>query len=92
MAWMELMANSRPRATQPESSKVTPKGTGLGRENQAAPAMPERSTIPAMSATAYPARMPRRMDASLQIPRPWLVSSITTARVKAAMAQFCQEP
>ena len=67
---MELMANSSPRATQPESSKVTPKGTGRGRENQPAPATPERSTIPAANATAYPARMPSRMEASLQMPRP----------------------
>ena len=52
MAWMELMANSSPSAMQPEASNVTPKGSTSGRENQDAPATPDRSTIPAMNATA----------------------------------------
>ena len=43
---------------------------GVDPENQPAPATPERSTIPAANATAYPARMPRRMEASLHMPRP----------------------
>ena len=33
MAWMELMANSSPSATQAEGSKVMPKCRKRGREN-----------------------------------------------------------
>ena len=33
-----------------------------------------------------------RMEASLQMPFPWLFSSMTMARVSAATSQFCQEP
>ena len=36
--------------------------------------------------------MPRRMEASLHTPLPRLLRTITAARVRMAMSQFCQEP
>ena len=45
MAWMELMANSKPMAMQEAGSKVTPKCMNWGRENQAASPTLEKLTI-----------------------------------------------
>ena len=46
MAWMELMAKSRPMATQEGTSKVTPKCITRGRENQAAEPTSAKDTMP----------------------------------------------
>ena len=50
MAWMALMANSRPRATQEGRSKLTPKWRKRGRENQAASPTSAKLTMPKHSA------------------------------------------
>ena len=70
MAWIELMANSSPSAMQAEGSKVMPKCRKRGRENHFALLISDRSTMPITAATAYPAAMPSRIEASLQMPRP----------------------
>ena len=77
---------------QAENSNLMPKCMNLGRENHAASLTSERSTMPNTAATIYPAIMPSRMAASLQMPLPLLDMTITTIRVNAATAQFCHEP
>ena len=52
MAWMELMANNSPMATQEAGSNFRPKCRGSGRANQAAFPTSAKLTMPKQSATA----------------------------------------
>ena len=92
IAWMELIANRRPIATQAEGSKRIPKWSGLGTWKRAASWIGEKSTIPKNSAMIYPPMIPIRMDASFQIPFPKWFNTVTIVNVKIATSQFCQEP
>ena len=70
MAWMELMANNTPMATQEEGSNVIPKWSGRGSWNMDADATEEKFTIPNASAAIYPTTIPINMEESFQIPLP----------------------
>ena len=79
-------------ATHAEISKCTPKCNGCGTWNTLALPTLERSTIPNGMDTTYPASIPIRIEESFQIPFPKWFRAVTTARVKKATSQFCQEP
>ena len=70
MACRELMANSRPIATQDETSNSIPKCIIFGRANMPARPTALKSTIPNPRATPYPTIMPISTEASFMIPLP----------------------